>query len=592
MKPVSVRLSHLLMQNGVGSIIHTPDGYFVVEDIRSWDDRYGRITAVPIPYVERVKVALGTSRELREPPSAQIKQNVVKGATVPIQRFPKWTQCRECSTLHFNPWEMQQNEKPTCNSCDSKAPLKQLLWVIVDPRGYLSEMDWQRKTHEKQGDPNCKLTTGMKLIDSDDGPMLTCSCGSTNRFYSKERLFYGNRTTQPWLQDIASDLEERSQSNMSQVLSIDDSRIYSAVSREVLVIPPESRVRKGTVVDELYRNSTIVDNLRNSRTQLIRKRNESQLARKYRCSVDDIHEAMKEIEAGYPLYGETFTPEMIEQLEYQAFQDVIPDMKSDEDFVVQNNSLQWQALVATKGEDVQDSLRLVSQLVRVDRLKSIKAFLGFKRLDGETIIPPDIDASRDWLPAIQLYGEGIFFVLDPNMLERWETREEVQRRFTTVARRFEQSGSESPNPLTPRFILLHTLAHLMMRQLEFEGGYPAASLAERIYCSPGANGMAGILIWTAVADLAGSLGGLAELAEPSRFQKLLFGAIDHASWCSMDPVCGESSGQGVGMLNRAACHGCSLVPDTACIYGNVLLDRAFIRGNLKDGLGSIFEMVG
>ena len=34
-----------------------------------------------------------------------------------------------------------------------------------------------------------------------------------------------------------------------------------------------------------------------------------------------------------------------------------------------------------------------------------------------------------------------------------------------------------------------------------------------------------------------------------------------------------------GLLNRAACHACALVPETSCMYENVLLDRTFVKGD-------------
>jgi hypothetical protein len=119
-------------------------------------------------------------------------------------------------------------------------------------------------------------------------------------------------------------------------------------------------------------------------------------------------------------------------------------------------------------------------------------------------------------------------------------------------------------------MLLYTLSHLLMRQIESEGGYPAASLIERIYCASAPEPMAGILIHVAVPDIAGSLGGLAELSEPRRFLGILIRALEHSRWCSLDPVCSEHEGQGPGLLNRAACHACALVPEPACEYGNTL----------------------
>jgi len=97
--------------------------------------------------------------------------------------------------------------------------------------------------------------------------------------------------------------------------------------------------------------------------------------------------------------------------------------------------------------------------------------------------------------------------------------------------------------VTPRFLLLHTLSHLLIRELESIAGYPAASLKERIYCSRDRK-MSGVLIYTTVSDIVGSLGGIVESAEPKEFLSLMDSAFKHAMWCSLDPVCTEHEGQG------------------------------------------------
>ena len=152
------------------------------------------------------------------------------------------------------------------------------------------------------------------------------------------------------------------------------------------------------------------------------------------------------------------------------------------------------------------------------------------------------------------------------------------------------------NVVTPRFVLLHTLAHLMIRQMEFSCGYPAASLKERLYFqspSEDLSPMAGILIYVAVPDKVGSLGGLVEIAEPGRFLDLMMKVFNQAAWCSFDPVCSEHDGHGPDMLNRAACHACALIPETACEYGNALLDRVLISGELKqkDGIPPLLDFI-
>ena len=70
---------------------------------------------------------------------------------------------------------------------------------------------------------------------------------------------------------------------------------------------------------------------------------------------------------------------------------------------------------------------------------------------------------------------------------------------------------ESTNIRTPRFMLVHSLAHLLIRRFELDAGYSGSSLRERIYCD---ENMAAILIYTATPDSEGTLGGLVELARP------------------------------------------------------------------------------
>ncbi len=187
----------------------------------------------------------------------------------------------------------------------------------------------------------------------------------------------------------------------------------------------------------------------------------------------------------------------------------------------------------------------------------------------------------------------MFFTLNEALVARWEGQESSQERAAAFVER--AGAARLPRlvgeALSPRFLLCHTLAHLMIRLLEAHAGYPAASLGERIYCAPSggdAQAMAGILIYVAVADKSGSLGGLMEMARPDRFLRLLADAAKEAAWCSLDPVCGEQDGHGPDLLNRAACHACALVPEPSCVCGNRLLDRVFVAGGY--GVRPLWEM--
>ncbi|MFD9894454.1 DrmB family protein [Amycolatopsis sp. NPDC059027] len=128
-----------------------------------------------------------------------------------------------------------------------------------------------------------------------------------------------------------------------------------------------------------------------------------------------------------------------------------------------------------------------------------------------------------------------------------------------------------------RYIALHTLAHLLIRTIALDCGYNAASLSERIYAGNEDAPRSGILIYTAVPDAEGSLGGLVSQAEPERLVRLTRRALHDAKRCSSDPLCKERLPQPpADFLHGAACHVCLFVSETTCERGNRFLDRRFV----------------
>ena len=632
---IPVRLSHVLGQSGVGAIVRGADGLVIVHDTRQWTDRQGEPVGKLIPYVERVRATLRVSQVLREPPIAkELVNGQIDGSCVPATRFPSWMRCPSCGALYLRPWRdvaMDNARHCHCKRCKSMPRLEQLTWVLAHPAGYLADVPWKSLAHRGARAPaqqNCEIRDQLHLLERGyEQRTLRCgACGAESQFRGDERLPFGQQRMQPWTKDDiaapnvarpnvaqpnvtqpnvtqpnvtqptvtqpnvtqpnvadeagAAGAADEGAESLAQVLAVNDTRVYAPKAESALIIPPESRVRKGTVVDLLYRNSTARRKLESASAPLVKKSEIKKLATEYRCQQQDIEAALSDLDRGYPLYGENLTPGQLRESEFAAFLEILPDQRDDEDLVTRNKSDAWHALEgADISAEAKAMVRCVQALVRVDRLKAVKVFSGFTRLGGKDIVPPDIVGQSDWLPAIELYGEGIFIALDEGRLRRWEQHPAVLARVAKLALRFAQSGRDEPNPLTPRFMLLHTLSHLLMRQIEAEGGYPAASLIERIYCAYAPNRMAGMLIHVAVSDIAGSLGGLAELAEPKRFLGILSRALEHARWCSLDPVCSEHDGQGPALLNRAACHACTLVPEPACEYGNSLLDRSFVKGD-------------
>ena len=179
-----------------------------------------------------------------------------------------------------------------------------------------------------------------------------------------------------------------------------------------------------------------------------------------------------------------------------------------------------------------------------------------------------------------MQGEGIFFEFDGEAVEKWVEKPEVQARVKSLREAYRKSRfrNNEEGELRPAFILL------LINQLSFECGYGSSSIRERLYCEKTSNefGMYGVLIYTASGDAEGSLGGLVRQGESNRLEDTICNAIRNAVWCSSDPVCIQSLGQGPESCNLAACHNCALLPETCCECGNRLLDRGVVVGDLKD----------
>lgn len=130
-------------------------------------------------------------------------------------------------------------------------------------------------------------------------------------------------------------------------------------------------------------------------------------------------------------------------------------------------------------------------------------------------VKSNLSVDADFLPAIEVFGEGFFLRFDESALTEWERRARVVEQCRKLLERHERKGAAwLPRP-TPRHVLLHTFAHLLLRNTAFEAGYSTSSLRERLYVTDESNSpaMAGVLIYTAAGDSEGTLGGLVRMGE-------------------------------------------------------------------------------
>lgn len=252
----------------------------------------------------------------------------------------------------------------------------------------------------------------------------------------------------------------------------------------------------------------------------------------------------------------------------------------------------------------------------VERLRETRVMLGFDRLepsnrplDGmpeaamkQLFLRPPTSQEGRWLPAVEIFGEGIFIELRSSAIDAWQlrNREWLEARLSDAFVGRVRDVHQTNAPLGPtnwtwasRYMLVHTLAHTLINQLVFECGYGTASLRERLYVSDDpAAPMAGFLVYTAAGDAEGTLGGLVELGRAERLGPALDRAIARASWCSADPICAESrGGTGARLANLSACHACVLLPETSCETINHGLDRALVVGTPNNPTRGAFSFL-
>lgn len=235
----------------------------------------------------------------------------------------------------------------------------------------------------------------------------------------------------------------------------------------------------------------------------------------------------------------------------------------------------------------------IERVVIVRRLREVRALNGFTRIDSPFDPLADEDdlerfgvqslsaAPANWRPAVELRGEGVFVQLRNASVRDWEARKALIDRSDVLRRLHDDWRREHELPQSQypgaRFVLLHSLAHMLIQGLSLDCGYSSSSIRERIYSSSEAEGgMAAVLLYTATPDSDGSLGGLAEKGRSADFERLVTDCLERATYCSSDPLCGHSASGEMGRLNGAACHACLLVSETSCERSNQYLDRAHV----------------
>ena len=603
-----IRRSQLIQQFGVGAIYDYDGESLVACDTSKWMTSWGT------PHGDEINLwRLAKSLEVDcfySPPIAPSSRGPTNGdeqidprKTILFERFPKWLFCSNsrCEKLQHYVYQYEDGDLPKCISCKSK--LVPVRFVQICPQGHLQDVPWDYWLHQccskNEKQKNCNHKTHLKWSSGSKGGgslynvVITCDkCGAKGTIGDLKNLPvlpWKCKGRQPWqTTDHECNGCRVNGERAVKVTQRGAANVWHGEVKSALDIPPAALWINRSNETEWGNNREFVELLTKARTDENWRDGLrpfiDQIAFDYdqdtQVIIDDIASRLRSVQANEE------TIETVDDLRRGEFNALCnPPEQHDvrDDFIAEVTDL---TTVSPDefGRDAKHAECILSSIECVTvarRIREVRALCGFSREDpGNPLIPPDLTGDLGWLPAVEVFGEGIFVAFKERFITDWIDDNEnfINQRIQGMQQRHTKSMSAEwlPAP-SPRLVALHTLAHLMLRQLSFECGYGSSSLKEIVYHSDGPkHPMAGVLIHTTENDSEGSLGGLAEQGDPRRLISVMITAIRRSQWCSNDPICSEMPCQGRDGLNKAACHACALVAETSCQYGNVLLDRQLL----------------
>ena len=588
----TIRRSQYISPFGVGAIYDFSGESMIAADINKWAGDYGEILRL-----KRLESRLNI--KYFKAPSTYNKFNSTRiniKYSIPFERFPKWLFCKICRQMvYWGRAKEVENKIPMCKKekCNNKK-LTPMRFVMACEKGHIEDIDWRYWVHSYKTSTNdaCKVHDQLEFKskeNSSGASLATVSCRACGASRAIKGISQKKALTsigikcrgrQPWERadkEVKCDGEVRA-------IQRGASNLYYPKLISALDIPIESS--EPSINEELNRD------IKNSPfyKQILRK-----ISSATGTNIDKVVDS----------YADIIVEEVTGCSREYILKLAKDDLFQNEDAVLSNqitidekeilleewgvlsnpndNNKDFSAQEEILGNDIFGLESVLDKLVLVKKLREVRVLRGFHRItpSKEDFVQADLNNNVAWLPATEVFGEGIFISFKEKAITTWQNKykDAIDHRLDVMQKKYNHMELDFLPEPTPKFVLLHTLAHLLIRQLAFECGYAAASLRERIYCSDEKNPMAGILIYTADSDSEGSLGGLVRQGNKDRFIPTLLTAMQRGEWCSADPVCRELPAQGMNGLNRAACHSCSLLAETSCVSHNALLDRMLLFGH-------------
>lgn len=594
-----VRPTQLIHSYGIGSIIDLPHLSVMLLGLDDWPEGYSA-SIVEDRLLREVQNKLGAQVEkLSAPPfeaSDGLTAATARHVGIPVVAFPRHLRCPYCSllapidrfALRTKPGrpDKAQYVHKNCNKATEPGVIAARFLVACE-HGHIDDFPWHEFVH---GGPS-KCPSDLRLdelggTEATDVLVRCVACGagpkSMAEAFSRDANLPPCRARRPHLRDF----DPAGCTENARAILLGASNAWFPVPLSALHIPHAGHDRLAQLIEASW--PTLQKAKSKEVVQFLF--DEGKLGPLTGFGVDAIFAAMEAKRAGTAAEE----PKDLKVPEWQAFTTLDPRQQTV-DFELEE----------TKQPNGFEGL--LSRVVLVRRVREVTALIGFTRIEsprdgggfGDAVKQKQMGLTRGaprFVPASEVRGEGIFLQFHEAKLRAW-CAEEAGREasfFSAHQAWRKRRGIEPYEAGFPgmRFLVLHSFAHALMRQLSLECGYAAASLRERVYSNgDDADGplMAGVLIYTAAPDSEGTLGGLVRMGKPAELGRHLRRALDDMKLCSSDPLCADHDPDPEGAaLHAAACHACLFAPETSCERGNKYLDRGVLVGTVA-GTRGFFE---
>ena len=559
-----IRKTQVITTFGVGSVVDFKDDTVIIASTDDWDYNPSDIEEVENRKIFNENLSVITDAEyFLMPRTTQSTNSFSKGKNIPSYVFPEKLHCSRCGNI-YDFRELDVKDRHRCPQC--KNNLNASRFIVVCTHGHMDDFPYDWWVHGGKPCPSGVKSPRIKMVNiynRTDIDSLRLECTECKATRSMVQVFSDNALSEfpctckhPHFKDPYARVQYGCHDKMRARLR-SASGVYFPITKSALLIPPWSR----KVVNCIQKNYSILKNVEEDKLVFTIR----QVIHDRTITDDEIMRSWKAVKISME--------QKRKRSELSVYEDEYSILSKDEN-ENEDNFSSYTATIPKKYKSY------FEQIAVVDRLTVTQAFIGFTRITRNEANSVDISQyPKPWLPAVELTGEGIFIRFNKDKITQWRnthsSRYKRMKKAMVDSKFINESFSET-------YVMLHTFAHLFIREISNVCGYSAASIREKIYSAINDKNevkMCGVLIYVSSSDSDSSLGGLISVADNEDvFERIMDSILERASWCSGDPLCISSTKQGYKNLNYAACHDCTLLPETSCESFNCFLDRASIIG--------------